>query len=78
MGGQEVIHVWLTLLVLVFGAGAFAVVVWLAERKGRAELQKEQHDAEVRRLHDAVEADAAVRRDIAAGRLLEDDGHRRD
>lgn len=71
-------HVWFTLAVLVAGVGAFIAVVWLAERKGKAELRQEQRDEELRRLRDAIEADARARERIARGELLADDGHRRD
>lgn len=71
-------HVWFTLSVLVLGIGAFVAVVWLAERKGKAELREEQRDEEMRRLRAAVEADARARERIARGELLQNDGHRRD
>ncbi len=71
-------HVWFTLSVLVLGVGAFVAVVWLAERKGKAELREEQRDEEMRRLRAAVEADARARERIARGELLQNDGHRRD
>lgn len=71
-------HVWFTLSVIVLGVGAFIAIVWLAERKGKAELRQEQQDEEMRRLRDAIEADARARERIARGELLADDGHRRD
>lgn len=71
-------HVWFTLSVLVIGVGAFVAVIWLAERKGKAELRQEQRDEEMRRLRAAVEADARARERIARGELLQNDGHRRD
>ncbi len=71
-------HVWFTLSVLVLGVGAFVVVIWLAERKGKAELREEQRNEEMRRLRAAVEADARARERIARGELLQNDGHRRD
>lgn len=71
-------HVWFTFLVLALGVGAFAAVIWLAERKGKAELREEQRDEEMRRLRAAVEADARARERIARGELLQNDGHRRD
>lgn len=71
-------HVWFTLSVLVLGVGAFVAVIWLAERKGKAELRQEQRDEEMRRLRAAVEADARARERIARGELLQNDGHRRD
>ena len=58
--------------------GVFAGVVWLAERKGAAELQEEQRDEELRRLQDTIEADARARERIARGELLQNDGFRRD
>lgn len=72
------IHVWLTLSVIALGIGAFVAVIWLAERKARAELKQEQRDDEMRRLRDAIEADARGRERVARGELLADDGHRRD
>ena len=71
-------HVWFTFLVLALGVVAFAAVIWLAERKGKAELREEQRDEEMRRLRAAVEADARARERIARGELLQNDGHRRD
>jgi hypothetical protein len=56
----------------------FGGVVWLAERKGKAELREEQRDEEMRRLRAAVEADARARERLARGELLQDDGHKRD
>ena len=58
--------------------GVFAGVIWLAERKGKAELLEEQHDAELRRLQDAIEADVRARERIARGELLTNDGFKRD
>lgn len=58
--------------------GVFFGVVWLAERKGAAELREEQRDEELRRLQDAIEADARARERIARGELLQNDGFRRD
>jgi uncharacterized membrane protein len=58
--------------------GVFFGVIWLAERKGKAELREEQHDEELRRLQDAIEADARARERIARGELLQNDGFRRD
>ena len=58
--------------------GVFFGVIWLAERKGKAELQEEQRDEELRRLQDAIEADARARERIARGELLQNDGFRRD
>lgn len=60
-------------VVLVFGG-----VVWLAERKAKAELREEQREEEMRRLRATVEADARARERIARGELLQDDGHKRD
>jgi len=73
-----VIHVYLLFSTLALGIGAFIGVVWMAERKGRAELAQEQRDEELRRLREVVEADARARERIARGELLADDGHRRD
>ena len=58
--------------------GVFFGVIWLAERKGAAELREEQRDEELRRLQDAIEADARARERIARGELLQNDGFRRD
>jgi cbb3-type cytochrome oxidase subunit 3 len=59
-------------------AGVFVGVVWLAERKAKAELREEQRDAEMQRLRDAIEADARGRERIARGELLQNDGYKRD
>ena len=66
------------LTVVVAGAGAFALALVMAERKGRSQERADQAANERERLHDAVEADAGARERIARGGLLEDDGHRRD
>lgn len=55
----------------------FSGIVWLAERTAKAELKKEQRDDELRRLRDAIEADARGRERIARGELLQDDGYKR-
>jgi len=75
---QEVTHVYFMLGTLGLGIAAFVAIIWLAERKGRAELKQEQRDDEMRRLRDAVEADVRARERIARGELLQNDGHRRD
>lgn len=72
------IHVYLTLGIVLLGVGALAGIVWLAERKGRSDAQREQADESMQRLRDAIEADARGRERIARGELLSDDGHRRD
>ena len=56
----------------------FAGVVWLAERKAKAELESEGAHEAIQKLREAVEADARARERIARGELLQDDGHRRD
>lgn len=56
----------------------FAGIVWLAERKSEAEVKQEQSDEALRRLRDAIEADARGRERLARGELLHDDGHRRE
>jgi len=56
----------------------FAGVIWLAERKAKAELQSEGAYEAIRKLREAVEADNRARERIARGELLQDDGHRRD
>jgi Flp pilus assembly protein TadB len=59
-------------------AGLFAGVVWLAERKGKAELLEEQRREDDERLRQAIEADARSRERVARGELLQNDGYRRD
>jgi hypothetical protein len=56
----------------------FGGVVWLAERKAKAELLEELRRYDDERLREAIEADARGRERIARGELLQDDGHRRD
>lgn len=56
----------------------FAGVVWLAERKAKAELREELDREAIERLRNAIAADARGRERIARGELLNDDGHRRD
>jgi hypothetical protein len=58
--------------------GVFFGVIWLAERKGKAELREELRDEELRRLQDTIEADVRARERIARGELLQNDGFRRD
>ena len=70
--------VYLTLLVVVLGVAAFWFAMYAAERRGRDEAEADAREAGMEKLHEAVKADDAVRRDVAAGRLLENDGHRRD
>jgi hypothetical protein len=70
-------------LAAVFGVAVtiialFGGIVWLAERKAKADLLEEQRNAEMDRLRAAIEADARGRERIARGELLQDDGHRRD
>jgi flagellar biosynthesis/type III secretory pathway M-ring protein FliF/YscJ len=65
---------------------AVYVAVWaairMAEEKGRSEgegdLRKLQEEDARRRLRDALAADAKSRADSAAGKLRDNDGHRRD
>lgn len=71
-------HILLTFTIAAVGGLVFFGVVWLAERKGRAELRQEQHDENMRQLQDAIEADARARERIARGELLSNDGYRRD
>ena len=59
-------------------AGVFVGVVWLAERKAKAELLEEKRREDDERLRTAIEADSRSRERIARGELLQDDGHRRD
>ena len=62
--------------------GAALSILFAAYLKGRREgkdaIVNEQRNANDRRVRDAVQADNAARRDIASGRLLNNDGHRRD
>jgi hypothetical protein len=64
------------------GAGAFVVGVFTVYLKGRQDaadrMRRLQAEDANRRLKDAFEADNRVRRDAAAGRLRDNDGHRRD
>jgi cbb3-type cytochrome oxidase subunit 3 len=59
-------------------AGVFVGVVWLAERKAKAELLEEQRREDDERLRLAIEADARSRERIARGELLTNDGFKRD
>lgn len=72
------INVYITLLVVASGVAAFWFAVYAAERRGRDAAKADAREAGVEKLHEAVKADDAVRRDVAAGRLLENDGYRRD
>ncbi len=56
----------------------FGGVVWLAERKARAELLEEERREAQERLREAIEADARSRERIARGELLANDGFKRD
>jgi hypothetical protein len=58
--------------------GVFFGVIWLAERKAKAELNAELDREAIERLREAIEADKRARERIARGELLHDDGHRRD
>jgi hypothetical protein len=62
--------------------GAALSILFAAYLKGRAEgkaaLEQDQARERERRARNAIEADNSVRRDIASGGLLKDDGHRRD
>jgi uncharacterized membrane protein len=59
-------------------AGLFAGIVWLAERKAKAELLEDQRREDDERLRLAIEADARSRERIARGELLQNDGFKRD
>ena len=59
-------------------AGLFAGIVWLAERKAKAELLEEQRREDDERLRLVIEADARSRERVARGELLQNDGYRRD
>lgn len=62
--------------------GAAFAILFAAYMKGRKEgseaLRQEQEDERNRRARAAIEAGDAARRDAATGRLLDNDGHRRD
>lgn len=64
------------------GIGAALSILLAAYLKGRAEgkaaLEQDQARERERRARNAIEADNAIRRDVASGGLLKDDGHRRD
>lgn len=64
------------------GIGAALSILLAAYLKGRAEgkaaLEQDQARERERRARNAIEADNAMRRDVASGGLLKDDGHRRD
>jgi hypothetical protein len=64
------------------GIGAVLSILLAAYLKGRAEgkaaIEQDQARERERRARNAIEADNSVRRDIASGGLLKDDGHRRD
>jgi hypothetical protein len=57
--------------------GAFLLVYWKGRAEGKDKLRWEQEDERQRRVQNALDADDRVRRDIANGRLFDDDGHRR-
>lgn len=66
-----------------FGAaGAVVAGVLTIYGKGRKDaadrVRRLQAEDANRRMRDALEADDRVRRDVASGRLRDDDGHRRD
>ncbi len=56
----------------------FFGIIWLAERKAKAELREEQRGENIVRLRRSIEADSRARERLARGELLHDDGHRRD
>ena len=58
--------------------GIFVGIVFLADRKARAELLEEQRREDDERLRLAIEADARSRERIARGELLQNDGFKRD
>lgn len=64
------------------GIAALFTAVMTIYLKGRSEgkdaIRREQEEERNRRAGNAIEADNRVRRDNAAGRLYENDGHRRD
>jgi hypothetical protein len=61
------------------GAVMFLFALYLKGRRdGKEVIRKEQEYERNRRSRDVIQADDRVRRDIASGRVLENDGHRRD
>jgi len=76
--GETVIEFFAIIAALAAIAGVFVGIVWLAERKAKAELKAELDHEAIIRLRDAIEADARGRERIARGELLHDDGHKRD
>lgn len=71
-------NVILTFAVVGLGVAAFAAIIWIADRRGRAEQMRKELEEAQRRLKDAIEADARGRERIARGELLSNDGYRRD
>lgn len=63
-------------------AGAVVAGILTVYLKGRQDakdrLRRLQAEDANRRIGDALKADDGVRRDVDAGRLRDDDGHRRD
>jgi hypothetical protein len=61
-----------------FGLVVLFTIIGRARNEGRLEQQAETSADAARRLARAMEADAAARARDAAGKLLQDDGYRRD
>lgn len=69
---------WISISFLAVGALAMFALIWMARQNGKAEQQQRQHDEDMRRLRNVIEADARSRERIARGELLQDDGFKRD
>lgn len=59
-------------------AGVIWALVTKAKRQGRDQERLESLKEANRRINEAIEADRAIRADIASGGLYDDDGYRRD
>jgi hypothetical protein len=73
-----VIEFFAIIAALAVFTGIFVGIVFLADRKARAELLEEQRREDDERLRLAIEADARSRERIARGELLQNDGFKRD
>ena len=66
-------------LAAVGAALSILFAAYLKDRaEGKAALEQDQARERERRARNAIEADNDVRRDIASGGLLKNDGHKRD
>lgn len=70
------------LISMAVSGGIIAVLIGTAREAGRSEALKKVAEANAEKTREAARAaaraDDAVRRDVAAGKLHEDDGYRRD